>query len=93
MKRWKTTGKRTENEAVEFILDQVRSLGIPLDVGSETTLRELLEPYYTEHCPHVLRLRDERKSITHTHIKACRALIEKKILTDPIADINVNQLK
>jgi len=92
-KHWKTTEQRTENDAIEFILNQVRVAGIPLDVRTDTTVREYLKPFYTDYCPHVLRLRAENKSITETHIASCRSLIDHKILTDPVADRKIHKLR
>jgi len=85
-KTWKTTGQTSENAAVEFILTEIRSHGIKLDVRPDTTVREYLNPYYTENCPHVMRLRNEGKSITASHMRSCRALIKNKINSDPIAN-------
>jgi len=92
-KTWKTTGQTTENTAVDFILTQIRSHAIKLDVRPDTTVREYLKPYYTDSCPHVIRLRSEGKNITAAYMRACQSLIKNKIDPDPISNKKIHDLK
>lgn len=94
MTKWKSTGCTLKKDALDYIEAHRNDIPKPKKVKPGTTLRQLLEPYYIwDRCPHVQRLRDENKSVTQEHVKACRALIDKKILTDPIADRAVSDLK
>jgi len=57
-------------------------------------LKDYLQPFYKwDECPHVERLRSEKHPISQQHVKHQWALIDKYILTDPIADRNVHELR
>lgn len=81
---YKSTGETLKYKAVEFIKAFLDSKDAKL---KNITLREYIEPFYDwDRCPHVRRLREEKKSITEYHAKNERARIDNHILTDPIAD-------
>ena len=62
--------------------------------AKERSLRKYLEPYYQwDRCPHIARLRAEKKQISEQHAKHQRALINKYILEDSIADLSVRELR
>lgn len=56
-------------------------------------IRQYLQRFYGPECPHVARLRAEKKSIGREHIRHCRTILERYVLQDPIADGNLEQLR
>lgn len=83
-----STGKRLKWEAEDYVKKEV----LP-KLKQSQTLREYLEPYFTEKCPHVSRLRDENKSISKTYISDMRTRMEKYIFPDAICKSPFDELK
>ncbi|MBN1835770.1 MAG: site-specific integrase [Spirochaetales bacterium] len=93
---WRTTGCDSKQDALDFIAEKLHELppeprrAAP---GRKVSLKRYLEPFYTDECPHVQRLRTEGKSIGSYHIHACRQLIQNKINPDSISEIMVQDLR
>lgn len=81
-----STGCRTRADAEEWARNH---LGLN---RSGQTLAAYLEPFFTDGCPHVRRLRDEQKSIGSDYIRDQRARIDKHVLGDVLADMNVAKI-
>jgi integrase len=98
---WRSTGtpRRAEAEAyalaaIEKAREAARQAAEAAKLQRETVpLREYLKPFYGPACVHVARLRAEKKSIGAEHVKHCRAILDKHIVTDPIAERNVRELR
>lgn len=84
-----TTGKATKREADEYVKNLV------LTRPKQTQLlREYLEPFFTDLCPHVTRLRSEGKSIGDEYIEDQRRRMNKYIFADgKIAEMSVGDIK
>ncbi|MBN1835113.1 MAG: hypothetical protein JW820_04625, partial [Spirochaetales bacterium] len=89
--KWKSTGKKTEIEAAVYVDRILR--GEPQAVREDKTLREFLEPYFGPDCPHVKRVRTDGKSFGEAHRKAMKSQLNRKVLTDTIADRMISSLK
>ena len=61
--------------------------------GSDRSLGEALEPYYSKDCPHVARLLEEGKTIGGSYIKTCKSLLNKYVLPDKISKIKLEDLR
>ena len=86
-----STGKTTKRDAIDFVENEILA---SLERRGRTTLGEYLEPYFVwDKCPHVRRLRTEGKSISPTYTKDQRRRIEMHILSDPICDIPIGDLR
>ncbi len=57
------------------------------------SLREYLEPYFIwDRCPHCRRRRAEGKQLGRGHVADSRRMLDKYVLTDPIAEVPVGLL-
>ena len=89
--QYRTTGVTSMEEA-ERIAQTAYLQSLSKAAGP--TLREYAEPYFLwETCPHVRRLISEGKTITRYHVADMRMIMENHILTDPISDIRLPELK
>lgn len=58
------------------------------------SLREYAEPFYKwDECPHVTRIRAEGKQIGKGHCLQCRAWLEQYVFADPIARMQVSDIR
>ena len=98
---WKVQGK---NElAIQALLQDAQELekagvfsivleGLPPNVAKNITFSEYAAPFFLwDSCPHIRRLLDERKSITHRHAKNQRYWIERYILPDKLSENKLRQ--
>jgi hypothetical protein len=94
MRNWKSTSSKRKTAAQKIAIGKLntwRGLDTPPVNGS---LRQYLEPFYKwDSCPHVARLRSEKHPIGKEHAKHCRSLIDRYILEDPIAEIQVRGIR
>ncbi len=95
---WRSTGCTSKGKAIEFVLKRMEEVkkeaARAAREAKATGLRKYLEPYYCwDRCPHIARLRAEKKQISEQHARHQRSLIEKYILQDPIADLSVQELR
>jgi integrase len=94
---WKSTGCSRQAEAIDFVLLRIEEAKTEAARRARAAvavpLRDYLKPFYTVDCPHVARLRAEKKQIGQSHIKNQRALLDRYILPDAIAGENVNELR
>jgi len=81
----KSTGQTVKYKAEEYAQQLV---GLLNDTPrKDITLGEYAQPFFLwDSCPHIRRLLDERKSITHRHARNQRLWLEKYILSDKIAE-------
>lgn len=90
IRRARSTGKTLKHEAKEYV-EQLLARGA---LSADMDLAKFLEPYYGwETCPHVARLRAEKKQVGEQHVRHQRALLDKYVLTDAIAHENVHELR
>lgn len=94
MRNWKSTGCKRKTAAHKIAIKKLgtwRGSDTPPVTGS---FRQYLEPFYKwDSCPHVARLLSEKHPIGKEHVKHCRSLIDRYILKDPIADIQVRGIR
>lgn len=96
---WRATGKTSRADALEAILGAIKEAeelkkAEPLKRPGGPSLGEYLQPFFVwERCPHVARLRGEGKRISKQHAKHQRSLIDRYILTDPLADKPVKAIR
>lgn len=95
---WRSTGCSRQQEAIDFALLRLEEAKVEAarkkKVHRAVILRDYLEPFYRwESCPHVARLRAEKHPIGREHAKHCRSLIDRYILTDPIAELKVEEFR
>ncbi len=90
-----STGETAKARAEEYILNTAIPKGSELDKKrKEPTLQEYSGSFYIwDSCPHIRRLLDERKSITHRHAKNQRCLLDRYIFTDKISQIKLSEIK
>ena len=85
----KSTGKSLKYEAQQFI-DKFIGEGRL----SKITLREYCQDFFLwDTCPHIRRLRDERKTVTQNYAATQRYVLEKHVLSDPIVDSLLRDIK
>lgn len=90
-KTYHSTGESVKARAQEHAMDAAHSK--PSRNGT-ATLRSYAEPFYVwETCPHIRRLQEDGRSITRRHVRAQRALLEQKILKDPIAEMAIPRIR
>jgi hypothetical protein len=85
---WKSTGCSDRYEAAKWVAKNI----LELKEAQRLTLREFLEPYYTPAGPHLLRYRQEGKSMSQRHVEDQRARMEKHIFPDSICQQSVADL-
>ena len=78
-RRARSTGKTLKHEAKDYVEQLLTRKALSADVE----LAKFLEPYYNwETCPHVTRLRAEKKQVGEQHVNHQRALLDKYVLTE-----------
>ena len=94
---WRSTGQTRKDKAIEHVLQRLEEAKVEATRRARrleaVPLRDYLKPYYGPNCPHVMRLRAEKKSIGAEHVKHCRALLDRHVLQDRIADLDVRELR
>ncbi len=95
---WKSTGHSRKGKAIEYVLERIEeaktAAARSAALAGSPTLRDYLKPFYRwESCPHIARLLAEKKQISRQHADHQRTLIDKYILTDPIADMRIRELR
>jgi len=95
---WRSTGRSRQDEALAYVLDQIekakQEVARRARAAAAVPLRAYLEPFYRwGSCPHVARLLAEKKQISPQHARNQRALIDRYIFKDPIADIAIQDLR
>jgi integrase len=89
---YKPTGTKIKSKALEVIQDAITEER--KRHGPQVSLRVYAEPFYRwESCPHVRRLQEDGRSITRRHVRGQRALLDQKILADPIADMPIQEIR
>ncbi len=88
-----STGETAKARAEEYVLNTAIPKGSELDKKrKEPTFKEYSVSFYIwDSCPHIRRLLDERKSITHRHAKNQRYLLDRYIFTDKISQIKLSE--
>ncbi len=80
------TSKTLAEQYVSLILQDEKS-------SFSKTLREYAEPFYIwETCPHIRKLRDEKKSIGKRHVSMQRQKLEKYVFTDSISNKKLSEI-
>ncbi len=91
-KTFHTTGQRNRNKAEAFVVELLRSSDGYRN-QHHLSFRRYAEPFFDwGRCPHILRLREEGKSITHHHAKIQRQRLQKHILSDSFADKRLSEI-
>jgi integrase len=81
-KNYKTTGTRRQDRALEVVQEALSKQG-----GSTDSLKSYAAPYFLrETCPRTQHLVGEGKSIGDRHLREQRALLDRHILKDALAD-------
>ena len=90
-----STGETAKARAEEYVLNTAILKGSELDKKrKEPTFKEYSSPFYIwDSCPHIRRLLDERKSITHRHARNQRSLLDKYFFIDKISQIKLSEMK
>ncbi len=82
-RRNKSTGKELKWQAKQ---EAEKFLAKKKSHNTELRLRQYADPFYDwDHCPHIRRLLDERKTIHRRYARACRGWLKKYVFEDPIA--------
>jgi len=97
---WKSTGAKTRTDAeniVAVVLGERPQPAISRKPKANLTLCEFLQPYYKlGGCPYIAykQSKDQRaiRQFSRSHVVRVRALIEKVICEDPIADIRLSEI-
>lgn len=83
-----STGKTLKRDAIEFVECEIRRR-----IENPVTLGQYLQPYFVWlKCPHIRRLRTERKSISPQYAHAQRRRMEMYLFDDPICTIPLKEL-
>ncbi len=90
-----STGETAKARAEEYVLNTAIPKGSELDKKrKEPTFKEYSSPFYIwDSCPHIRRLLDERKSITHRHARNQRSQMDKYMLPDIIVQKKLSEIK
>jgi integrase len=89
---YKPTGTKKKADAMDVVKAELAKAAEAR--GAAGTLRAYAQPFYTwDACPHVRRLLEDGRSITRRHVAGQRALLEAKILKDPIADLPIAEIR
>ncbi len=90
-----STGETAKARAEEYVLNTAIPKVCELDNKiKKPTFKEYSSPFYIwDSCPHIRRLLDERKSITHRHARNQRYWIDKYILPDIIVQKKLSEIK
>jgi integrase len=91
-KTFHTTGQRNRNKAETYVVELLRS-----SEGNRNqrhlSFRQYAEPFFDwDRCPHIRRLREEGKSITHRNVKIQRQRLQKHILSDSFANKRLSEI-
>jgi integrase len=92
-KAYRSTGCKNPIEAKAFARQKWEAAQNAPATYKPLTLGQALEPYFTEQCPHADRVRAEGKQVGAYYQSKALASIKKYVLTDPIADILLTDLK
>lgn len=78
-----STGESLEYRARDFVKKRIaeRAAEAAKPAGGRT-VREFLEPYFTESCPHTARLRSEHKSIGDSYVNDQRTMMSRHLFDD-----------
>ena len=89
-----STGIKTKNRAELFVVESIKEKKTEGALAEGLTLREYADRYFIwETCPHVGRLVSERKSITRRHVKEQRALLDRNVFTDALANMKISKIR
>jgi len=90
MKGYVSTGTRNEAAAKAVLKEALQREH--LNAEGQSTLREYIEPFYDyDRCPHIQRI--GQKSITRKSARIIRGYIKNHVLTDPIADMLLCEIR
>lgn len=90
MENYVSTGTRNEAAAKSVLKEALQKEELAKE--GRNTLRQYIEPFYDyERCPHIQRI--GQKSISRKSARIIRAYIKNHVLTDPIADIVICEIK
>jgi integrase len=90
---WRSTGYERKTDAEHFVINKLKEWEPPARAPSGRTLRDFLSQYYVwDACPRIAERRANGKRIDKQHAERQRRLIEKYILTDLIAEMNVRKM-
>lgn len=89
-KTYKSTGTKNKAAAITVLQEELRKASLTQE--GKSTLRAYIEPFYDyERCPHIQRI--GQKSISKKSARIIRAYIKNHVLTDPIADMFLYEIK
>jgi len=91
-KTFHTTGQRNRNKAEAYVVELLRSSDGHRNQRHLSFRRYSLPFFVWDHCPHIRRLREEGKSITHRHAKIQRQRLRKHILSDSFANKRLSEI-
>jgi len=83
--------RSSEQRIVRFCMSRIRELKTESQATSPT-LVEYLAPYFTENCPHIARIRADRKRYREDFRKDQRSRLDRLVITHPIAAIPMDQI-
>lgn len=90
---YKSTGKRNLVDARAFAKDAWEKSQNPKFALEDVTLAKALEPYYTDSCPHTLRVRAEGKTVGAYHMAQGRASLNKYVVTEPLGKMKLGEIR
>ena len=86
MKGYRTTGTQDHHQAVLFTQEKMKSAELLVQRRAPLLKEYSADFFVWDRCPHCRKLREEGRQITKRHAYNQRLLLEKYLLTDPIAD-------
>ena len=90
---WKSTGHKRKTDAENLVIEKLKDWEPPAIRIRGGRLRDFIEPYYVwDKCPRIAERRADGKRIGRQHADRQRDLIEKYILRDEIADMEVRKI-
>lgn len=92
---WKTTGKHTQADAMDYVLGLLREQGVSLSehIGG-MSFAEYAAPFFLwNSCPHCKRVRASGGQIGPEHVANQRSLLERFILSDPFSQLLITKIK
>lgn len=91
IKHYLSTGHTTRRAAENYVVDILNKERA--SVPCYYTFQKYAIPFFDrDRCPHIRRLREEGKSITHRHAKIQRQRLVKHILSDPFAGKRLSEI-
>ncbi len=85
-------GKATNQSEAERCAQEQADL-VVFERQDGPTLRQFLAPYYGPECPRCSRLETDGRPVTNRHRQQQRSRIEHHVMTDPIADTPVRDIR